>query len=47
LVDLAPARLPKFSVVIPTMNEPLIQSLVDKVHFELGFVDHEVVVVDS
>jgi len=29
------------------MNEPLIQSLVDKVHFELGFVNHEVVVVDK
>ena len=47
MVDLAPAHSPMFSVVIPTMNEPLIQSLVDRVHFELGFVDHEVVVVDK
>jgi len=29
------------------MNEPLIQSLVDQVHSELAFVDHEVVVVDK
>ena len=47
MVDLAPAPCPKFSVVIPTMNEPLIQSLVDQVHSELAFVDHEVVVVDK
>ncbi len=46
MVDLAPAHSPMFSVVIPTMNEPLIQSLVDRVHFELGFVNHEVVVVE-
>jgi dolichol-phosphate mannosyltransferase len=47
LVDLASAHSPMFSVVIPTMNEPLIQSLVDKVHFELAFIDHEVIVVDK
>jgi dolichol-phosphate mannosyltransferase len=29
------------------MNEPSIQSLVDRVHFELGFVDHEIVVIDK
>ena len=47
MVELASDHAPMFSIVIPTMNEPLIQSLIDKVHSELGFVDHEVVVVDK
>ncbi len=35
------------SVVIPTMNEPLIQPLIERVHESLSFVDHEIVVVDK
>jgi len=38
---------PILSVVIPTMNEPLIQPLVERVHESLNFVDHEIVVVDN
>ncbi len=35
------------TVIIPTMNEPLIANLVARVHESLHFVDHEVVVVDK
>ncbi len=35
------------SVIIPTRNEPLIQSLVDEVDRTLSFIDHETIVVDK
>ncbi len=40
-------RSTMLSVIIPTINEPLIGTLVERVHAELVFLDHEVVVVDK
>ena len=38
---------PQLSIIIPTMNEPLIQSLVEQVHDALSFVEHEIIVIDK